>query len=191
VACTTYLMRIAHSIGSLQDHFCNEDQDMKALQIVVTSILDLQVSVTDQLHKNMVYLFTSISLLRRDLYLGALHSTISNSATAKSDLRHASLDGDTLFGDSETEIIKDIISYTGELIKIKHSSPRRRVSPRPASRSTTQRSRPGTRRPYTPAVVQRSEEPRRQSHNASSSAKVKPFSSTRQGRGRGRGGQKR
>jgi hypothetical protein len=82
IACTTYLMRVAQSVGSLQDHFCDEAQDMTALQIVITSLLDLQVAATDQLHKDLAYLFTSITLLRRDLYLGGLHKAISTSATA-------------------------------------------------------------------------------------------------------------
>jgi hypothetical protein len=104
-----------------------ETQDVKALQIVITSLLVLQVAATDQLHKDLAYLFTSITLLRRNLYLGGLHDrlhkAISTSAMARARLRHASMTGESLFGDGQVDMIADIIGYIGDMIKIKRFSP--------------------------------------------------------------------
>jgi hypothetical protein len=191
VACVTYIMRITQSIGALQDHFCKEEQDIQALQIAITSLLDLQVGVTDHLHKDLVFLFTSITLMRRDLYMGALHSSIASSTSAVADLRHASMGGDYLFGESEETIVKDILGYTGEVIKIRRSSPRKHSPTRDRRPSFPSRGKPDYRRRPDQSTIRRTAEPRRPFRSDPPSSGGKPFSSTRPSRGRGRGGQKR
>jgi hypothetical protein len=169
VTCVTYIMQITQSIGALQDHFCKEEQE--ALQIAITSMLDLQVGVTDQ-------------------YMGSLHYSIASSTSAVADLRHASMGGEFLFGESEETIVKDILGYTGEVIKIRRSSPRKRSPTRDRRPSFPSEGRSDYRRRPEPSTTHKAEEPRRPFRSDPPSSGSKPFSFTRPSRGRGRGGQK-
>jgi hypothetical protein len=180
-------------MGSLLDHVFDDGQDGDALIISMGSIMDTQASILDQLNKNTAFLLTALTLVRRDFYLSGLLPYVAKSSVAQNDLRQATIDGCSLFGDREIALIDDIIDYTGELKNLKadrysdrrpeqrgrsrqrgsssghhdrHSS-RRRSSSRPAEKRVTLTEPPKVHPP-----------PRQN----------QPFTKPRWGRGRGRGG---
>jgi hypothetical protein len=192
-SCLTYLMRTSQSMGSLLDHIFDDGQDGDALIISMGSIMDTQASILDQLNKNTAFLLTALTLVRRDFYLSGLLPYVAKSSVAQNDLRQATIDGCSLFGDREIALIDDIIDYTGELKNLKadrysdrrpeqrgrsrqrgsssghhdrHSS-RRRSSSRPAEKRVTLTEPPKVHPP---------------------TRQNQPFTKPRWGRGRGRGG---
>jgi hypothetical protein len=180
-------------MGSLLDHVFDVDQDGDALVITMGSIMDTQASILDQLNKNTAFLLTVITLVRRDFYLSGLLPYVAKSSVAQSDLRQATIDGSSLFGDKEIALIDDIIEYTGELKILK--------ADRYSDRRPEQRGRPTQRGASSGRHDRRTSRHRSSSRHAekrvtmteppkehTSARPSQPFNKPRWGRGRGRGG---
>ena len=197
------------SISEITASLLFEEQSVASVRVAVHSLCDLIARITDSSIWSVSYLLTSITLLRRDLYLRDVTKTTRQSHSVMKSLRLSKILPGSLFGNTEADALADVAS-TAELgahmrasegspaASFKRSRPRRARRAGKAPSQPTQsdrgryaqrgRQRGGARRPQGPPPGRPG--PEDAPVTTQTNAPRQPFRGRRRNRrGRGRGGQ--